>query len=523
MDQPEIKQRLLDLCSKSAYPKAEQAPVQLLETHLSWVYLVAGRVYKLKKPVNFGFVDFRSVQARRLACEAEIDLNRRLAPDVYLGIRALYRSPGGQFSFVANGAVIDWAVYMRRLPEKARADLMLERDELQLEALDLLAQRIAAFHEHCVSDERISAFGLPEAISINVEENFQQTQDHIIKCITQEQAQSLQYWQREFLHKHHERLVQRVQDGYVRDGHGDLRLEHAYLLEGEWTVIDCIEFNERFRYADTCADVAFLSMDLAAHGHVTFAERFVAQYASAAHDYGLYPLLDFYQSYRAFVRGKVVLLSNDQKDGIAPELLAQARHYFLLALVGGYKPLVPQRLLAVGGMIASGKSTLADRLSFELACPVVDADRTRKHLCGVKATDSLNEGLWTGAYEPAFSEQVYTRMLANARHVLGSGRSVVLDASFRNLAERKRAKALADELGVPFLFIEAQVPKAVAMQRLAAREEQGGVSDARVELYDSFEAAFEPVTEFAPPNHLKVNTTGSIEKTMAEIRPSVLE
>lgn len=522
MDRLATKQLLLDLRSKGAYPRAEHSPVELLETHLSWVFLVKERVYKLKKPVNFGFVDFSTVQARRLACETEVVLNRRLAPEVYLGVRALYRSAQGQYSFVAQGAVVDWAVYMRRLPDDARADVLLDRDGLQLEALDSLAQRIADFHKRCDSDERISAFGLPEAIRVNVEENFEQTRGHIAECITQEQAQSLKHWQREFLRMHHEQLVHRVRNGYIRDGHGDLRLEHAYWLEGEWTVIDCIEFNERFRYADTCADVAFLSMDLAACGHVTFAERFIAQYARATHDFELYSLLDFYQSYRAFVRGKVALLSNDQPEGIAPELLAKARHYFLLALAGGYKPLVPQRLIAVGGMIASGKSTLADRLSFELACPVVDADRTRKHLRGVNATDSLNEGAWVGAYDPVFSEKVYAQILTNARHVLLSGRSVVLDASFRGSADRKRAKALADELDIPFLFIEARVPKAVAIKRLAAREGQESVSDARMDLYDSFEAAYEPVTELTSRCHLRVDTSGSIEATVAELRSAVL-
>ncbi|MCB9707822.1 MAG: AAA family ATPase [Myxococcales bacterium] len=512
-----------DLCLSTAYAKAEPTKVELRETHISWVFLTKNKVYKVKKPVNFGFLDFSTLEARKLACEAEVRLNRRLAEDVYLGVRPVFQSPLGRYSFLTGGRVADYAVAMQRLPDTARADNKLARGDLSIQEVDALASKIAVFHSECRQDDEVAAFGKPQAIRRNVDENFEQTRATINMCLSKDEVRSLEEWQRRFLDQHETYLMERVQAGFIRDGHGDLRLEHAYWRKGNWTVIDCIEFNDRFRYADTCADVAFMAMDLTAHEHPLLSERFIARYARDSNDFGLYPLLDFYQSYRAFVRGKVALLSADELTGITPSLAERARHYFLVAHAAAHAPLEPARVIAIGGLVASGKSALADRLSLELGCPVVESDRTRKQLFGVAPADSLDQGPWTGAYDEAASDRVYTELFNRAGHVLEARRSVVIDASFRTRKARKQARVLAQAHGVGFLFIECRVPKEIALKRLALRHTQEAVSDAREDLYESFVAAYEPVTELPPDAHMTLATDRTIEDSVSDARARILD
>jgi predicted kinase len=308
----------------------------------------------------------------------------------------------------------------------------------------------------------------------------------------------------------------------VRDGHGDLRLEHLYFEPVGLRVIDCVEFDERYRVADVCADVAFLSMDLAAHGRVDFAERFLARYARAAHDYDLYALVDFYEGYRAWIRGKVAaILARDPRaaDAVRARAAAQARLHFLLAQACERPPAVGATLVCVGGIIASGKSTVADALAEELSCPAVDADRTRKHLLGVAETHALEDPAWGGAYDPGVTERVYGEILRIASVVLESRRSVVVDASFRTRAMRAAARRLAASLGVRFRFVECRAPVEVCRERVARRSR--GPSDGRPAIFDDFLARYEAVTELPQDEHVVLDTTAPLPRSLAALRARI--
>jgi len=308
----------------------------------------------------------------------------------------------------------------------------------------------------------------------------------------------------------------------VREGHGDLRLEHVYFEPAGLRVIDCIEFDERYRVCDACADVAFLAMDLAAHGRIAWAERLLARFARAADDYDLYALVDFYEAYRACVRGKVAaMLARDPgaNDALRRKAGADAYRHFLLALACGRAPVLPPTLVCVGGVIASGKSTLAEALSSELACPVVDADRTRKHMLGVEEDRPLHDPAWRGAYDPAVTGRVYAELLRRASVVLASGRPVVVDASFRSRALRAGARELARGLRVPFRFVECRVPADVSRARLARRN--GGPSDGRLAIFDEFAARFESVTELPESEHIVVNTARPVDDALAALRARI--
>ena len=285
------------------------------------------------------------------------------------------------------------------------------------------------------------------------------------------------------------------------------------------SIIDCIEFNDRFRYADVCADIAFLSMDLAWHGRVDLAERFLARYARESEDYELYSVVNFYESYRAFVRGKVAsLLAADA--AASPEARErarrEARRYFVLALAFERPPLVPPRVVAVGGLIAAGKSRASAAIGDLLAAPVLSSDRTRKQLMDLEPTERLPGEAWSGAYSPSATEAVYQELLRLADMVLASGRPVVLDASFRTAAMRDAARRLANKHGIPFMLVECSAPRAMILDRLAARESGGPhESDARADLLNEFEKRFEPIDELPPSEHLRLDTSQPVDEARA--------
>lgn len=503
----------------------QAAGFELVETHVSQVFLGARDVYKVKRPVFLGFLDFRTLEQRHAACLAEVELNRRLAPEVYLGVVPITLDASGSHRLGGDGPVVDWAVHMGRLDDAGRADRLVRSRGLTPEELESLAHHLARFHARARSDCHTAAFGAPERIAVNVRENFEQTRDSITRYLTRTEADEIERYQLEFLERHADRFEARRADGRVRDGHGDLRLEHIYFAgEGPPTIIDCIEFNERFRYADVCADVAFLSMDLAWHGRADLAEQFLAAYARAANDFDLYSVVDFYEAYRAYVRGKVAsMLASDQAVGTDARWAAgrKARRYYLLALAAKRRSLLPPVVLAVGGIIGSGKSTLAEQLARELAAPVVDTDRTRKFLAGVAPDTPLPEAAWSGRYDACTSERVYDEVFRRAGVVLGSGRPVVIDASFRTRAARARAQLLAEEARAAFVFVECRAPIEVCRRRLEERARRPGVSDGRAEILDAFAAGFEPVDELPPSRHIVVDTTRPLDQNLETLRRSL--
>ncbi len=496
--------------------------VERAETHASWVFLDGDSAYKVKKPANLGFLDFSTPEKRRLACEAEVRLNRRLAPDVYRGVVPITRSPDGRHRLGGDGPAVDWAVHMRRLPDEQRGDVRLRTGRLDAADLERVAATLAAFHADARCDDETARFGTADAVGVNVRENFTQTRATIGEFLSPAQAAEVEAWQLGFLGRHAARFDARIAAGRVRDGHGDLRLEHVYFEDdGRVTILDCIEFNDRFRYGDVCADVAFLAMDLAAFGRADLAERFLAAYASEAQDYDLYPLVDFYESYRAFVRGKVrsmLATAPDAAPAVRAAAREDARRAYLLSLASERRSLLPATCVAVGGHIASGKSTVAAHLAAEMAAPVVESDRTRKHLLGVRPTRPVHEGAWSGAYDPRFTADVYAEVLRRAGAVLDSGRPVVVDASFRSARQRADVRDLARARGLRFAFVECRAAPEVCRARLRRRALGPSVSDGRLEIFDDFVARWEAVTELPPEEHIVLDTARPLSESLVALR-----
>ncbi|HVU04977.1 MAG TPA: AAA family ATPase [Polyangiaceae bacterium] len=486
----------------------------LIETHTAWVFLDEQLVWKVKKPVDYGFLDYSTLAKRKAACEAEVALNARLAPSVYLGVDPVTRDASGHH-LAGAGDVVDYAVRMRRLSDETRADLRLANGALSHDDIRAIAEYLVQFHARMPTSDEIARFGAPEAILANVRENFSQTRDSIGAHLGPAKARELERTQVGFVERNAELFRSRAARGRVRDGHGDLRLEHVYLTDdGPPQIIDCIEFNERFRYADVCADIAFLSMDLERLGRADLAEYLLASYASASGDHELYRVVDFYEGYRAYVRGKVAsILAADAGAAEATRQTAEraARLAYLLSLSEGRKRLLEPCVVAVGGIIASGKSTVAAAVGRMASAPVVEADRVRKELAGVPATTPLGGGAWSGAYASEETARVYAELVRRAGFVLESGRPVVLDASFRSPELRALAVELARRHAAPFYFVECRADLDECRRRLRLRSRGPSVSDGRLEIFDAFVAAYRPADELPAGARLLLDTALPLE------------
>ncbi|HXX66148.1 MAG TPA: AAA family ATPase [Polyangiaceae bacterium] len=517
-----------ELRCPGAWPVPSSMPVELIETHVSWIFRGEHDVFKVKKPVSLGFLDFGSAQRRRAACEDEVRLNARLAPGVYRGVVPIVRQPDGRLAFggaanrACEGEVVDWAVHMVRLPDSARADALLAVAALKPAHLDAIASIIADLHARTAVDRETAVrFASPSAIERNVRENFDQIRQKARDIVDDQVASEVEHKQLDFVRGRAALLEERLATR-ICDGHGDLRLEHVYLLPQGLRIIDCIEFDERYRIADACADVAFLAMDLAGRGDSDLAERFLAAYARASQDYDLYAFVDFYESYRAWIRGKVsaVLAEDAGADGrTRAEAAKAARSHFLLAQACERPPLLAPTLVCVGGIVASGKSTVAECVAGELGCPIVDTDRARRHLLGASQDHPRDEPAWQGAYDPAVTDRVYTEVLRRASVVLSSGRSVVVDASFRASSARGRARDLARSRGAEFRFVHCQAPPDVCRARLQRRE--AGPSEAHLAMFDAFVASFEPVGELPAAELVEIDTTNPPARSAEMLRERI--
>ncbi|MFA6544418.1 MAG: AAA family ATPase, partial [Limisphaerales bacterium] len=429
--------------------------VRLIQTHASLVFLAPPFVFKVKKPVNFGFLDFSTLAKRRHFCEREVALNRRLCPRVYLGVVPITRRDG-RFAFGGDGEVGEYAVQMRRLAEHGFLLHRLRRGRLGRAVLDRLVEVLQVFYEAQHPTAEVEAWGRVARLKISTDENFRQTRGCVGQTISPAAFNAIRAFTNGFFQTHRELFVRRIRERRIRDCHGDLHLDHIHAGPKALHVYDCIEFNDRFRYVDVANDMAFLAMDLDFHRRPDLAAHFVERIARALKDRELPRLLDFYKCYRAYVRGKVESLHS--RAAAVPgaerqEAAEHARRYFRLALryaVAGSRPLV----LLVMGRIASGKSTLAEALAKELGWPVASSDRVRKELAGFPIQARGDATARARLYSPAMTRRTYAALLATAERHVAAGESCVLDATFGSAELRRVAIRRLRRRGIRFLFVE---------------------------------------------------------------------
>ncbi|MFC2047389.1 hypothetical protein ACFLTK_03855 [Chloroflexota bacterium] len=325
---PELVQALLD---PKAYPETPPE-VEVVQTQMSFVFLTNNYVYKVKKAVNLGYLDYTALEKRRFYCQREVELNQRLCPGVYVGVVPITRDKGNIW-VEGQGEVIEYSVRMRYLPQQAMMNVLLANNQVSTEMVTSVAQKLVDFHQNTETNANISAFGDLDAITKNTDENFSQTEPYIGNTITREEYQHIKDFTGSFIERNTSLFRKRIVGGRIRDCHGDLHAAHVCFANGI-CIYDCIEFNDRFRYCDVASEVAFLAMDLDHYGQADLSHSFVSAYTNQSQDKELIELLNFYKCYRAYVRGKVEGFKLDDPH-ILPEekarVLAIAKRYFQLA------------------------------------------------------------------------------------------------------------------------------------------------------------------------------------------------
>lgn len=491
--------------------------VEVVQTHISFIFIGGEMVYKVKKAVDFGFLDFTTLEKRKFYCEEELRLNRRLAPEAYLALERITADAHG-LSLNGTGQVVEYAVRMRKLPQERMLKRLLAEGKCDHAMIDAVAAKLADFHGRAETGGRIDELGGVETIRFNHEENFSQTASYVDLTIPHGRYAFISAFDRDFLKRQGPLLQRRVVDHRIRDCHGDLHLEHICVADGI-TIFDCIEFNERFRFGDVAAEVAFLAMDLDYNGYPQWAEVFVAAYIRHSGDTDIRRLLDFYRCYYAYVRGKVVgFRINDPAIDEAGrnEAKAIAARYFELAFTYAARPERPL-LIVTAGLMGTGKSVLAQNLAPRLGAEVIRTDVLRKELFAKGPQERHIEAFGQGIYSDEFSRLTYAKALEIAAERLKEGRSVIIDASYKRRDERLRAAGTAKELDAGFFLIECTAPEEALKRRLDSRQAAGrDPSDGRWEIYLAQKSDFDAVTEFSSGTHLVVDTGKSPEECLEE-------
>jgi aminoglycoside phosphotransferase family enzyme/predicted kinase len=473
------------LSAPAAYPFPVHA-VEVRQTHISVVFLAGPYAYKIKKPVQLEFVDFSTQEIRRHFCEEEVRLNRRLAAEVYRGVVPVTRTAGG-VSFEGTGEVVEWAVKMERLPETAALTERLRQGDVGAEWFERLARRIASFHRAAEASEHITAFARPPAVARIIRDVFDQATPQAGVTVHPAVLNRLKRLAELALVRLRPLIGSRAERGVPRECHGDLRLDHVYLIPGrtapgDLVVVDCIEFNERFRYIDPVADVAFLLMELAFEGRGDLAGAFRDAYFGAADDDEGRTLLPLYTAYRAAVRGLVegvLLAETEVPEAERTRARDRSRAHWLFALAELSPPNAKPGLVLVGGLPGTGKSSLARRLAEAAGFRVVRSDVVRKELAAEAPAPRREE-----LYGAEWTRRTYSECLRRTEQLLFGGDRVLVDATFRAEAHRAAFLEAAARWRVPAGFLVCQAEPEIVRHRLAQR--RGDVSDADWSVYLQF-------------------------------------
>jgi hypothetical protein len=528
---PPLIQALLD---PACYKHATQN-IHVVETHISWVLLTGPYAYKIKKPVDLGFLDFSTLEQRHFYCEEELRLNRRLAETLYLGVIPITGSPAAP-TLSGSGAAIEYAVKMTQFSETARLDRMLARGELRSAHIDLLIHELAQFHGHITIAGDDAPFGNPDQVMAPVRQNFEQIRPRI-EAADQALLQHLQTWSERSFADLKEILAQRKRQGFIRECHGDAHLANMVWHEGRVLLFDCLEFSEALRWIDTLSELAFLVMDLEAacgtalprdgaaaenHGRTDFAYRALNAYLEQTGDYAGLTVLRFYLVYRALVRAKVACIRANQ-SGLSDPENQQVRNTYLgyVNLAAQYTQTPHTALIITHGLSGCGKTWLSQQLLEQLGAIRLRSDVERKRLYGLAPQARSDSNIDQGIYTADASQRTYAHLAKLAGIILRAGYPVIVDATFLARHQREQLHAVAEHAGVPFIILDIQVPDAILRARLQQRAlHEHDASEANEAVLDRQRASREPLSVAEQKHALAVNgeSAPDMARLVADLR-----
>lgn len=473
--------------------------VQLLQTHISYVALTGTYAYKVKKPVNFGFLDFSTLDKRKYYCEEELRLNRRLCPEVYLDVVPITQKDN-TLMLDGEGAVVEYAVKMKEFPQESIMTQLLHNAQISEETIDHLCRVLVDFYNAQEPAEDVKKYGEVSSIKQNIEENFDQTKPMVDITVPKEVFWYIKDAAAKFFERNKGFFRRRMHEGRIYECHGDLHSGNIAITGDTIHIFDCIEFNDRFRFCDVASDIGFLAMDLDYLNYPYLSSYLIQQYVEKSNDATIHSVLNFYKSYRAFVRGKVYgfQLNDPHIDpGKKNSLIDAARKYFELAQY--YAKLFSldlqkktPLLFLVAGLSGTGKSTVARKISVDYHATQINTDVIRKEVAGIDQYEQHHDHLDTGLYDPKKIESTYEQVMQRASSLLKKGNNVVLDATFQKKVYRDMAHHIAAKHHARLLAVQCICPDEVVKKRLEDRLKKKSVSDGRWEIYLAQKTTFEP-------------------------------
>ena len=512
-----IEKLIASLFDPDRYPHPVDQ-VKLVETHISWVLLAGDFAYKIKKPVDFGFLDFSTLAKRRHFCAEEIRLNRRFAPQLYLDVIGIGGTPGNPI--LGKVPAFEYAVKMRRFPRSAELDLLLQQQCLRPEQMRCFADYIAKIHQQAAVADRQQNFGSLASVNAPVRENFIQLLRLLADTDRLEQVAELENWSRTSFDVHRVLLEQRREEGFIRECHGDLHLANMLWLDEQPILFDCIEFNDNFRWIDILCDIAFLLMDLDDRGATSLGWHFLNRYLQQTGDYQGVPLLKFYKVYRAMVRAKVTGLRLSQAALSAAERAEDDKLLqSYLDLATGYRAEHKPSLIICHGLSGSGKSTWVEQLA--PVCPAITlhSDIERKRLHGLHPTAASRSELGSGIYTMQANQQTYRRLQELAAILLDSELTVIVDATFNSREQRKKMQQLAAKVSIRMVILDFPVSVEELFRRVGQRAQQAEqVSEADYAVLRRQIEQSQPLTEAEKKICIQVQPESCPEEIAARIK-----
>ena len=456
---------------------------ELIETHISWVILTGNFVYKIKKPINLGFVDFSTLEKRKFYCEEELRLNRRLAPNIYLDV---FPISGSSENPVLAGKEIafEYTVKMQQFSHNMQLDQLLARNELRQTMIDSFANLIAEFHQHIDTADSASHFGEPEQVYQPAKENFFQIRELISDKQKVDLISKVERWSEATFNEIKIHLAQRKENGFIRECHGDLHLRNLAWHKNKPLAFDCLEFNEDFRWIDVASEIAFLIMDLDVNNQPELSHHFLNKYLELTGDYEACRVLRFYLVYRVMVRAKVDAIRAAQ-TGISQQESDEANsaiaNYLQLAVT--YTHNIAPFIIITHGMSASGKSTITQPLLEKLGAIRIRADVERKRLFNIKAEQNSSADIQQGIYTKEATHKTYLKLLELTGSIIDSGLAVIVDATFSTIEQRSLFKKLASQKQVRFIILNFITSEETLKQRI--RNRKNDVSDADITVLEN--------------------------------------